>query len=50
VTLARRLDRDQLAAGLALLAERPRELAGTIRAARRWDGDARMAWDLAGGS
>ncbi|MET0951871.1 MAG: 2'-5' RNA ligase family protein [Aeromicrobium sp.] len=50
VTLARRLDRDQLAAALALLAERPRELAGTIRAARRWDGEARTAWDLAGGS
>ncbi|KAA1380161.1 2'-5' RNA ligase family protein [Aeromicrobium fastidiosum] len=41
VTLARRLDPDQLAAALSVLADRPRELVGTIRGARRWDGDAR---------
>ena len=46
VTLARRLDADQLAAAVALLADRPRELVGTIRGARRWDGDARATWDL----
>ena len=47
VTLARRLDAGQLAAALALLADRPRELVGTIRAARRWDADARATWDVA---
>lgn len=46
VTLARRLDTAQLSAALALLADRPRELVGTIGGARRWDGDARMTWDL----
>lgn len=46
VTLARRLDADQLAAALALLAGRPRELVGTIRCGRRWDGDPGRAWDL----
>jgi len=46
VTLARHLDHAQLAAALALLADRPRELSGTIGGARRWDGDARETWDL----
>lgn len=46
VTLARRLDHHQLSAALALLADRPRELIGTIRAARRWDADARATWDI----
>ena len=50
VTLARRLDPDQLATALALLADRPRELVGTIRAVRRWDADARATWDVAGTS
>ena len=50
VTLARRLDADQLADALALLADRPRELIGTIRAVRRWDADARATWDVAGTS
>ncbi|RYJ05522.1 MAG: hypothetical protein EON52_11120 [Actinomycetales bacterium] len=47
VTLARRLDPAQLAAAFAALAERPRELEGSIAVARRWDGDARRTWDLA---
>ncbi|MCL8250871.1 2'-5' RNA ligase family protein [Aeromicrobium fastidiosum] len=46
VTLARRLDAGQLAAALALLADRPRELVGTIRCGRRWDADARATWDV----
>lgn len=47
VTLARRLDRAQLAAALVALSGRPSELEGTIAAVRRWDGDARRTWDLA---
>jgi 2'-5' RNA ligase len=50
VTLARRLDAEQLAAVLALLADRPRELVGTIGGGRRWDGDARVTWDVGAGS
>ena len=50
VTLARRLDRDQLAAALEVLADRPRELAGTIRGARRWDSDARATWAVGTGA
>ena len=46
VTLARRLDPAQLAAALRVLAERPREIDGTIRCGRRWDGDARVTWDV----
>lgn len=46
VTLARRLDAEQLASALAVLADRPRELVGSIRCARRWDGEARVAWEL----
>jgi 2'-5' RNA ligase len=46
VTLARRLDAEQLAVALGLLADRPRELVGTIRAVRRWDADARATWDV----
>ena len=37
---------EPLIAALELLAEVPRELDGTIAAARRWDGDARRTWDL----
>jgi 2'-5' RNA ligase len=50
VTLARRLGPAELAAALAALAHRPRELAGTTRAVRRWDSDARRTWDVAGTS
>lgn len=50
VTLARRLDPDQLAAALTALADRPRELVGASRAVRRWDSDARRAWTIAGTS
>lgn len=46
VTLARRLHADQLGAALVLLADRPRELEGTIRAVRRWDSDAQRTWDV----
>jgi 2'-5' RNA ligase len=46
VTLARRLDRAQLAAALTALASRPRELRGTIRCGRRWDSDSRTTWDV----
>jgi 2'-5' RNA ligase len=46
VTLARRLDSAQLAAAVALLAARARELTGTIRCGRRWDSDAGRAWDV----
>ncbi len=46
VTLARRLDGAQLGAAMAVLAGRPRELAGTVRAARRWDSEARRTWEL----
>ncbi len=46
VTLARRLDAEQLAAALSLLAQRPRELDGAVRCGRRWDGDARATWDV----
>ncbi|MFC5676375.1 2'-5' RNA ligase family protein [Aeromicrobium endophyticum] len=49
VTLARRLDPAQLAAALRVLAERPKELDGTIRCGRRWDGDARSTWDVPAG-
>jgi 2'-5' RNA ligase len=48
VTLARRLDAGQLSAAIAVLAERPGELVGTIGGARRWDADARRSWDLRG--
>ena len=46
VTLARRLDAEQLAAAMALLAERPRELDGAVRCGRRWDADTRRTWDV----
>jgi hypothetical protein len=46
VTVARRLDRRQLAAAVTALAARPRELTGTIRCGRRWDGDSRTTWDV----
>ncbi|MET0820857.1 MAG: 2'-5' RNA ligase family protein [Aeromicrobium sp.] len=46
VTLARRLGRDELSAALTVLAERPRELIGTIRCGRRWDSDERTTWDV----
>ncbi|AWB93769.1 2'-5' RNA ligase family protein [Aeromicrobium chenweiae] len=47
VTLARRFTTDQLALALDLLADRPRELVGSMAGLRRWDGDARVAWTLA---
>lgn len=45
VTLARRLDDDQLGAALAVLG-RGTELVGTAVALRRWDGVARQEWRL----
>jgi 2'-5' RNA ligase len=46
VTLARRLDADQLGRALALLADTPRELLGTIAGGRRWDSDERQTWSV----
>lgn len=47
VTLARRLDADQLAAALAALAGRPRELVGDVADVRRWDSERRRTWSVA---
>jgi 2'-5' RNA ligase len=48
VTLARRVAVDKIAPSLAALAGSPPELAARVRQARRWDSDARRAWDLTG--
>lgn len=48
VTLARRMDADQLAVALDVLADRPDELVGSIAAGRRWDSDDRRTWLLPG--
>lgn len=45
VTLARRVPIEQVGVVLATLAEVPDVLA-TSRVCRRWDGDAKVAWDL----
>ena len=45
VTLARRVPVEQLGAVVATLGEPP-DLAGTSRTCRRWDGDAKVVWDL----
>lgn len=50
VTLARHLAASQVAVALDALAERPRDLAGTASALRRWDGDERREWPVATGS
>jgi 2'-5' RNA ligase len=46
VTLARRLDVDQVGPALRALSRAPSELPATVRRARRWDGDRRIAWPL----
>ncbi len=49
VTLARRLDAARLAAAVSAVAGTG-DLSGAVVAARRWDGDAREDWLVAGGS
>ncbi len=46
VTLARRLDAEQLDAAMQLLADVPRELVGSPRVLRHWDSDARAVHEL----
>jgi 2'-5' RNA ligase len=46
VTLARRVPVDRLGAVLATLGPLP-DLEAHVRTCRRWDGDAKVAWDLA---
>ncbi len=48
MTLARHLDAAQVALALDGLAGRPRELVGTLAGLRRWDGDERREWPVAG--
>lgn len=47
VTLARRVPLEQLGTALTLLAN-SEELVGTATTLRRWDGDARVEWTVAG--
>jgi 2'-5' RNA ligase len=46
ITLARRVDGDQIDLALRALAHAPTELTATVRRARRWDGDRKVAWLL----
>ena len=46
VTLARRVPVEQLGSVISTLAEVP-DLTAAVRTVRRWDGDAKLAWDLA---
>jgi 2'-5' RNA ligase len=46
ITLARRVDGDQIDLALRALAHAPAELTATVRRARRWDGDRKVAWLL----
>lgn len=46
VTLARRVAVDQVAPSLAVLAGCPPELLTRVPHGRRWDSDAKFAWDL----
>jgi 2'-5' RNA ligase len=46
VTLARRVPVDRLGAVVATLGTLP-DLEAQVRTGRRWDGDAKVAWDLA---
>ena len=46
ITLARRVDGDQIGAALRALGHPPAELTATVRLARRWDGDRKIAWPL----
>jgi 2'-5' RNA ligase len=46
VTLARRVGVNQVGPALGALADAPAELTATVRRARRWDGDRKVAWSL----
>lgn len=46
VTLARRVPVDRLAEVVSTLGGAP-DVTATVRVCRRWDGDAKVAWDLA---
>jgi 2'-5' RNA ligase len=46
VTLARRVRADQVSPSLAVLAGSPPELVVRVPHGRRWDSDAKVAWDL----
>jgi hypothetical protein len=46
ITLARRVGADQIGPALQALSDAPAELTATVRRARRWDGDRRVAWLL----
>jgi len=46
VTLARRVGVDQVGPALEALNRAPTELTATVRHARRWDGDRKIAWPL----
>ena len=46
VTLARRVGVEQVGPVLRALSGAPAELTATVRWARRWDGDRRIAWPL----
>ena len=46
ITLARRVGTDQVGRALRALAPAPAELPVTVRQARRWDGDRKVAWSL----
>jgi 2'-5' RNA ligase len=46
ITLARRVDGDQIGPALQALGHAPGEMTATVRRARRWDGDRKIAWLL----
>jgi 2'-5' RNA ligase len=46
ITLARRLGVDQVGPALQALSHAPAELTATVRHARRWDGNRKIAWLL----
>jgi 2'-5' RNA ligase len=48
ITLARRTHTDQIGQALRALAGSPAELTATVRRARRWDGNRKVAWLLSG--
>jgi hypothetical protein len=48
VTLARRMRTDQIGPALQALSHAPDKLIATVRQARRWDGDGKIAWPLTG--
>jgi hypothetical protein len=48
ITLARRMHTDQIGPAVRALAGSPAELTASVRRARRWDGDRKIAWPLTG--